>query len=432
MRVYICLCLYQTLVVPVITLGYVGFDCLFTNLAFHITAQFGILSYTIKEILDDPNDFQCNMKKLVLRHYKLIRQAETLEDNFNVLILQQLMGSTFQLCISGYNTLLDSVKKEGLTVVIFYSYAFCVMSTLFTYCYIGECLIQEVFLVPTIILGYVGFDCLFANLAFHITAQFGVLSCMLREILDDSNGFRCNIKELVLRHYKLIRQAKILEDKYNVIIFQQLMGSTFQLCASGYNTLVGSVNSQTLTVMVFNFYASNTLCTLFTYCYIGECLIQESLSLNTAIYRYEWYNVSPINLKMVNICMLRMKKPEQLTSGKFFVLSLASFTDMLIPPCVVLGFVGFDCLFTNLAFHITAQFGVLSCMLRDILDNSTGFRCNIKELVLRHYKLIRQAKTLEDKYNVIILQQLMGSTFQLCASGYYTLLERIIRDTLIH
>lgn len=34
------------------------------------------------------------------------RQAETLEDNFNVLILQQLMGSTFQLCISGYNTLL--------------------------------------------------------------------------------------------------------------------------------------------------------------------------------------------------------------------------------------------------------------------------------------------------------------------------------------
>ncbi|KAL2734676.1 odorant receptor 22c-like [Vespula maculifrons] len=32
---------------------------------------------------------------------------------------------------------------------------------------------------------------------------------------------------------------------------------------------------------------------------------------------------------MVNICMLRMKKPQQLTSGKFFVLSLASFTDPL-------------------------------------------------------------------------------------------------------
>ncbi|XP_047370080.1 odorant receptor 63a-like isoform X1 [Vespa velutina] len=175
--------------------------------------------------------------------------------------------------------------------------------------------IYQVLLVPTIILGYVGFDCLFANLAFHITAQFGILSCMLREILDDSKTFQCNIRELVLRHYKLIRQAKSLEDNYNVIILQQLMGSTFQLCASGYNTLLGSVNSQALTVMVFNFYAMNTLSTLITYCYIGECLIQESLSLSNAIYRYEWYNVSPMNLKMINICLMRMKRPEQLTSG---------------------------------------------------------------------------------------------------------------------
>ncbi|XP_035733521.1 odorant receptor 10a-like [Vespa mandarinia] len=73
----------------------------------------------------------------------------------------------------------------------------------------------------------------------------------------------------------------------------------------------------------------NTLSTLITYCYIGECLIQESLSLSNAIYRYEWYNVSPMNLKMVNICLMRMKRPEQLTSGKFFVLSLASFTDII-------------------------------------------------------------------------------------------------------
>ncbi|XP_043685151.1 odorant receptor 22c-like [Vespula pensylvanica] len=134
--------------------------------------------------------------------------------------------------------------------------------------------IYQMLIPPCVVLGFVGFDCLFTNLAFHITAQFAILSCILREILDDSNGFQRNIRELVLRHYKLIS-------------------------------------------------------TLFIYCYIGECLIQESTNLSHAFYRYEWYNVSPINLKMVNICMLRMKKPQQLTSGKFFVLSLASFTDIL-------------------------------------------------------------------------------------------------------
>nr|XP_050868548.1 uncharacterized protein LOC127072290 [Vespula vulgaris] len=143
-RIYICLCIYQFLAVQSITLGFVGFDCLFTNLSCHITAQFGILSYTIKEIFDDSNGFQHNIRELVLRHYKLIRQAKALEDNFNIIILQQLMGSTFQLCSSGYNTSLGSVKKDIATLIIFYSYACSVMSTLFTYCYIGECLIQEV------------------------------------------------------------------------------------------------------------------------------------------------------------------------------------------------------------------------------------------------------------------------------------------------
>ncbi|KAL2734677.1 odorant receptor 82a-like [Vespula maculifrons] len=122
-RIYTCLCIYQILVPPSIVLGFVGFDCLFTNLAFHITAQFGVLSCMLREILDDPRGFQCNMKELVLRHYKLIRyiQAKTLEDKYN-----------------------GSVDKDGLTLFIFCTYAFAVLSTLFTYCYIGECLIQEV------------------------------------------------------------------------------------------------------------------------------------------------------------------------------------------------------------------------------------------------------------------------------------------------
>ncbi|XP_035742401.1 odorant receptor 22c-like [Vespa mandarinia] len=188
---------------------------------------------------------------------------------------------------------------------------------------------RSMLVIPCITLGFVGFDCLFTNLAFHITAQFGILSCTIREILDDSNGFQRNIRKLVFQHYKLIRQAESLEDNFNVIILQQLMGTTLQLCISGYNTLLSTVSKEGITLILFYSYAFGVLSTLFTYCYIGECLIQESSNLSNAFYRYEWYNVSPMNLKMVNICMLRMKKPQQLTSGKFFVLSLASFTDIL-------------------------------------------------------------------------------------------------------
>ncbi|XP_047370029.1 odorant receptor 22c-like [Vespa velutina] len=169
-------------------------------------------------------------------------------------------------------------------------------------------------IVPIVVIGYVGFDCLFTHLAIHITAQFGILSCKIREILDDCNSFRLNIKTLVFRHNKLIRQAECLEDNFNIMILQQLTGTTFHLCISGYNTLAGSVNQEGLTPFLFFLYAFNVLSTLFIYCYIGECLIQESMGLSNAFYRYEWYNISPINLKMMYICMLRMKKPQQLTS----------------------------------------------------------------------------------------------------------------------
>ncbi|XP_035742377.1 odorant receptor 13a-like [Vespa mandarinia] len=134
----------KMLIIPIVVIGYVGFDCLFTHLAIHITAQFGILSCKIREILDDCNNFRFNIKTLVFRHNKLIRQAECLEDNFNIMILQQLMGTTFHLCISGYNTLAGSVKQEGQTLLLFFFYAFNVLSTLFIYCYVGESLIQEV------------------------------------------------------------------------------------------------------------------------------------------------------------------------------------------------------------------------------------------------------------------------------------------------
>ncbi|XP_035733502.1 odorant receptor 94a-like [Vespa mandarinia] len=246
-------------------------------------------------------------------------------------VLVAVTTMTFSIAFYYFNALLLNIKMVRNNSSLSYNLPYktrAIVDIRDIRVYIFLC-IYQMLVVPSIILGFVGFDCLFANLAFHITAQFGILSSMLKEILDDSNTFQYNIKELLLRHYVLIRQAKTLEDNFNIIILQQLMGTTFQLCSSAYNTILDSVSKETLTLIIFCFYALSTLSTLFLYCYIGECLIQESLNLSNAIYRYEWYNMSPMNLKMVIICMLRMKRPEQLTSGKFFVLSLTSFTDIL-------------------------------------------------------------------------------------------------------
>ncbi|XP_043685155.1 uncharacterized protein LOC122637217 [Vespula pensylvanica] len=150
------------------------------------------------------------------------------------------------------------------------------------------CAYQLMF-IPSIVLGYVGFDYMFVNLSIQVIAQFAILSCKVKTILNHSKNCHEGMKELVLRHYRLIRLTEELENNFNFPIMQQLMGSTMHICISGY-------------------YSTN---------------------FGKAIYDYEWYNLSATDAKLFLMCMIRTQKPQCLTSGKFAILSLTIFTDIL-------------------------------------------------------------------------------------------------------
>ncbi|KAK2578377.1 hypothetical protein KPH14_000846, partial [Odynerus spinipes] len=191
--------------------------------------------------------------------------------------------------------------------------------------------ILQIMVSIVVIFGYAGLDYLFAFLAFHIAAQFAILRCSIKDALQNTQYFRQSIKTLVLKHYRVIRLAQTLEDQFNMIILQQLVGTIIHICISIYNWIVVRVDDtgQNIQLICFVAYGSNTMITLFVYCYIGECLIQESINFGEAFYDCEWYNIPPIDLKLMQICTVRARKPLQLTSGKFFVLSLCTFTDTL-------------------------------------------------------------------------------------------------------
>ncbi|KAL2734682.1 odorant receptor 4-like isoform X1 [Vespula maculifrons] len=107
-RIYALICVYQITYIASILFGYVGFDCMFVNLSIQVIAQFAILSYKVKTELNYSKNYHEGMKKLVLRHYRLIRLTEELEDNFNIPIMQQLLGTTLHICICGYYVLMIS------------------------------------------------------------------------------------------------------------------------------------------------------------------------------------------------------------------------------------------------------------------------------------------------------------------------------------
>ncbi|XP_035733486.1 uncharacterized protein LOC118446658 [Vespa mandarinia] len=106
MTIYILFCLYQFVKVLIIVFGYVATDCLFMSLALHVSGVLSALSCKVKHVLENPENRKRRIKKLIVRHIRLVGLADSLESEFNLLILQHLMGSTFHLCLLGYDALL--------------------------------------------------------------------------------------------------------------------------------------------------------------------------------------------------------------------------------------------------------------------------------------------------------------------------------------
>ncbi|KAF7379249.1 hypothetical protein HZH68_017094 [Vespula germanica] len=141
---YIFVCLHQFIRTIMILSGYSGTDCFWTCIGFHLVGQLAILKCKVKNSLNNADSRRKEIRKIIFGHYQLIRLADVLEDSFSIIIGQHLFGATIQLCISSYQMLssLAVVGRGGILTFIIYE---CLLlSILFTYCYVRECIIEEV------------------------------------------------------------------------------------------------------------------------------------------------------------------------------------------------------------------------------------------------------------------------------------------------
>nr|QHN69158.1 odorant receptor 28a [Sirex nitobei] len=186
--------------------------------------------------------------------------------------------------------------------------------------------------VPIVLLGtlgYTGTDCLLVTLILHVCGQLSVLSHRVKEVTTSPLGYRHVIRELVTNHLRLIRLVNILDSAFNLLLLQQLLAITIILCMVGYNIIANSEDGQEAHLFTYLLYASSMLLQHFSYCLIGECLINESMNFSYAFYDCNWYEVPPKYLKLFLVCMSRSQRPLVLTAGRYYVFSLQSFTDVV-------------------------------------------------------------------------------------------------------
>nr|QHN69151.1 odorant receptor 21b [Sirex nitobei] len=185
----------------------------------------------------------------------------------------------------------------------------------------------EGLIVPLITCGYTGADCFLVTLVLHVCGQFSILALQVKNFAMDPHGYRHGIHQLTVNHLRLIRITKNINQAFSWMLLPQLLIAPVILCLSGCNLL----NSSGGLEQRFNFliFVMHSLCmtfVLFTYCYIGECLIKESTNFGDALYNSEWYDIPWEHAKLLVICIRQTQKPMELTAGRFYILSLQKFT----------------------------------------------------------------------------------------------------------
>ncbi|KAF7379296.1 hypothetical protein HZH68_017141 [Vespula germanica] len=65
--------------------------------------------------------------------------------------------------------------------------------------------IHEFIRIIMVISGYLGTDCFFTSTGFHLTGQLAVLKCKVKNVLNDADGPRQAIRNIILGHHRLIR-----------------------------------------------------------------------------------------------------------------------------------------------------------------------------------------------------------------------------------
>ncbi|RLZ02270.1 Odorant receptor 20 [Cephus cinctus] len=187
----------------------------------------------------------------------------------------------------------------------------------------------EIFVVPLVLCGFIGTDCLLITLVLHICGQISILTMQVGILLDDPRNLREKLKRIVIRHCRLLRLFANLQSAYSAFLLQELFGITFLMCLGSYNVIATSAVTDSSNFIRFLFYILTLIFQLFGMCYIGECVTTESSCLCNAFYNCEWYNISPDHAKSFLMCILRSQKPLTLTAGNFFTFSLVNFTSVV-------------------------------------------------------------------------------------------------------
>ncbi|KAI4497871.1 hypothetical protein M0802_006987 [Mischocyttarus mexicanus] len=145
---FACMFIGQVIGTIYYTTAYTAVDTFIAMLILHVCGQLSRLQNELINLNSITRlEFQKKLNYIIRRHDHLNRFVDTIEDQFNIMLLFHMLGCTVQLCIECFQGLiLMSGKSENVPladILFFALYVFYMLLQLYLYCYVGEKLWTE-------------------------------------------------------------------------------------------------------------------------------------------------------------------------------------------------------------------------------------------------------------------------------------------------
>ncbi|XP_034940852.1 odorant receptor 13a-like [Chelonus insularis] len=158
----------------------------------------------------------------------------------------------------------------------------------------------------------------------HGAAKFKVVRKRLEALKSEADN-KEEFKECVIQHQSAILFAERVEGTINILALGQFLISSGLLCFAGVQiTMVEQAKGD---LMKYSSFLNSAIFELFLFSYSGNELMSESEAIGMSIYKSDWIGAD--FMKSLRIIIMRSFIPSTITAGKFYNMSLMSFTSVL-------------------------------------------------------------------------------------------------------
>ncbi|CAL7941823.1 unnamed protein product [Xylocopa violacea] len=170
-----------------------------------------------------------------------------------------------------------------------------------------------------------------AALVLHTGSQIDI-TC--QELLEISNTCEEEasrmLKNIIVKHQRIIYLSENINNLFLYTSLAQFLLNTLVICFLGFILVhsLGTEEGPTILAKWFPYYVTVN-CEALVLCYTGEYLMSKSESISRAAYDMLWYNLNPRDGRIVLLILARAQMHLKLTAGKFVILCMETFANML-------------------------------------------------------------------------------------------------------